>query len=320
MSYPLLDAIEQKGLDDYGWKPAYISFAYFANATSVTLDTANGEDFLFMHRQMINTVNDLANGANPPWSVQGWTQCPTPSDTDWPVPAIPSSITSQSYITYLEGYKSVDFYNTQIVPRQDWINANNYSNLLNMTLGELGAILEYELHTYFHVRFSGFNTIGYRFQDAHPTAFIDTKWDDQDYDYLADFYSAHVNPTFWKIHGWIEFQIAKWLLANNMTEPIAWTSFWVGGPPEQIPQLWTVAADGIARQNHHSKVAGMIVGSVIGAAVVVIILGGIAYWGMLKYRFNGGNRVNQRAHHTQESKPLAKDEEARREGVTGTIN
>ena len=36
---------------------------------------------------------------------------------------------------------------------------------------------------------------------------IEARWDDTRYDFLGDTYSSHVNPIFWKLHGWIDDRI-----------------------------------------------------------------------------------------------------------------
>ena len=43
---------------------------------------------------------------------------------------------------------------------------------------------------------------------------IDPKWDDPSNDDLGDFYSSHVHPTFWRLHGWIDDRINDWARVN----------------------------------------------------------------------------------------------------------
>lgn len=38
---------------------------------------------------------------------------------------------------------------------------------------------------------------------------IDPKWDNPSNDELGDFYSSHVHPTFWRLHGWIDDGIKR---------------------------------------------------------------------------------------------------------------
>ena len=43
---------------------------------------------------------------------------------------------------------------------------------------------------------------------------IDPKWDAPANDDLGDFYSSHVHPVFWRLHGWIDDRINDWAAAN----------------------------------------------------------------------------------------------------------
>lgn len=309
MSYPLLDEIEQREIENLGWKPTLVSYAYRSNGTEVLINGTTGEDFLYMHRKMVQAVNDIAEAAGSPWFVDGWNECPNPAtETVWLVPPVDTVglAGSDDYIDYLNYYKTNDFYTNVIVPAQNYLAVD--ANIEGLTLGELGVKLEYELHTYFHVRFSGYNPIGYRIQSAHPTAFIEEKWDDEDYDYLADFYSAHVNPTFWKIHGWVEKQILRWQSLNlDPSEEITWISTWEYGPLELFDELYKVAEDGAARAGRgdgDDNDAGVIVGSVMGGLVLGMLIALIGFVCMLKIK--GKNEA--KPHHTHESKPLKNTE------------
>jgi len=260
MNWVLLDEIEQRELANLGWKPAYVSFTYINGDINqpIMLMGPTGEDFLWMHNQMINEVNSIAAGITPAvaWRVDGWYDCPPPGDSEWPVPPIPTSIVNDlpGYADYLRPFKSDEFYYEQILPREQQMNNSAY--LKSLTLGEFGTLIEYELHTFFHVRFSAYNPVGYRLQSLHPTVHIDTMWDNVEYDYLADFYSAHVNPTFWKIHGWIERKMVQWATENGYTytlfgasSNLPWTSTWEMGPmdPAILAELEAVGARAEAR-------------------------------------------------------------------------
>ena len=48
---------------------------------------------------------------------------------------------------------------------------------------------------------------------------IDKKWDDEKYDYLGDFHSSHVNPIFWKLHGWVDDCIEFWYDVHIKAHP-----------------------------------------------------------------------------------------------------
>jgi len=308
MNWPLLDEIEQREIENLGWKPLFPSFAYINNDINqpIMLMGPTGEDFLWMHRQMINEVNQKAASIVPAvtWRVDGWYDCPAHTDTTWPVPSVPDDITAVGYREYLNYYKTQDFYDNEIRPREIQMNSTAY--LRSLTLGEFGTLLEYELHTFFHVRFSAYNPIGYRIQSLHPTLHIDTKWDDPEYDYLADFYSAHVNPTFWKIHGWIERKIEHWAIANGYTATtVPWTSTWEMGPMDVaiLRELEAVGARAYERAHSGDSWAKEIVGAVLGALVCCVLILLAGYFCMIKMTKNSSGNAKP-AHHTTESQPL----------------
>jgi len=312
MNWALLDALEQKQIADLGWKPTYVSFTYIDGDINqpVTLYGPTGEDFLYMHHEMVEAVNAIGINASPEWQVVGWENCPDPdNDGGWPVPEAPDT-GSADYEAYLNSYKTRDFYRNTIVPAEQWIADED--NLLSMTLGELGVKLEYELHTYFHVRYAAYNPVGYRMQDLHPTSYIDPMWDDEDYDYLADFYSAHVNPTFWKIHGWVEDRIEDWRQVNQI-DSLTWVSTWEMGPMNAtiLAALEQVAVDAKNRDYHREsqEQAGVIVGSVFGGLIVGFIVAMAIFLCMLKVH-------NARAH---QAKPAARAQEVKSlKGSSGT--
>jgi hypothetical protein len=69
--------------------------------------------------------------------------------------------------------------------------------------------------------------------DPQPTEgdTIGTEWDDPRYDFLGDTYSSHVNPIFWKLHGWIDDRIEDWKIANGVFGDNFWQGTWVGRMP-----------------------------------------------------------------------------------------
>jgi len=279
MNWALLDAIEQQEIENLGWKPVFPSFAYLNGdiGSPITLYGPTGEDFLYMHRKMIKAVNDIAAEVAPPgttpWEVIGWLECPAPDDANWPLPPVPQTIIdgNAGYAEYLGYYKSDEYF--EIIREREAGLTIDY--LKSVTLGEFGTKIEYELHTDFHVRFAAYNPVGYRMQNLHPTSYIEPKWDNPEYDYLADFYSAHVNPTFWKIHGWVELQITNWANANNKDrDNLPWTSTWENGPmnAEILTALEKVAADAKERAREPDNYAGEIVGAVLGGVVVMAMV------------------------------------------------
>jgi hypothetical protein len=100
------------------------------------------------------------------------------------------------------------------------------SYLRSVTLGQLGSDLEFDIHNDLHMRWAGPSAVGFR-PRTPVTEEIDPRWDDPAYDYLGDTYASHVNPIFWKLHGWVDNRIEDWRLANGIEE-IQWTGTWEG--------------------------------------------------------------------------------------------
>jgi hypothetical protein len=48
---------------------------------------------------------------------------------------------------------------------------------------------------------------------------FDTKWLEPEYDHLGETFSSHVNPIFWRLHGWVDDRIEDWFKAQEMVRP-----------------------------------------------------------------------------------------------------
>lgn len=91
--------------------------------------------------------------------------------------------------------------------------------LSRLSLGALGNLLEFTIHNQMHMRWASLP------RDAHGNVAqrgdfdFSEKWDDPAYDYLGDFYSSHVNPLFWRSHGWVDERIEDWFQAHEALTP-----------------------------------------------------------------------------------------------------
>jgi hypothetical protein len=163
-----------------------------------------GEDFLYMHRTMISMLQAAFIEAGLP-CVKGWDHVPSlaefaPPDSD------------------REGAKS----DQALVRLKEWDEAfRNPEWLKTKTLSQVGWALENTLHNNLHMRFATTNPPrGYT--DAAPIGFdgkfpYEWTYDRPAYNWLADPYGAALNPTFWKIHGYVDSIIDRWLEANRFT-------------------------------------------------------------------------------------------------------
>jgi len=233
----LTDAVKLT-LHQLGWEPPRPAL----NAQGrPMLDNFSGEDFLYMHRQMIGRVNDQLRQIGDPGypRIEGWREIPAPGDTDYPVPpawyitTIDDAERRRQIVERLQTVKSDDFFHKHFRFWERQFGDPVY--LRGMSLGELGARLEFTIHNQLHNRFSA-QPFGDRPDpEPNPTGSIPTAWDDPRYDYLGDTYSSHVHSVFWKVHGWVDDRIEDWRYANGAFGPIVWQGTWEGVRPVVQP-------------------------------------------------------------------------------------
>lgn len=203
------------------------------------LDNHSGEDFLYMHRQMIKEVNELlAQLGEPP--LPFWDTIPRPGEnSDFNVPSAwtyndPSESAENNAVmsASLQRVKSDAYFHGPIAIWEAFYTSP--SNLVQLSLGALGNLLEMTIHNNLHMRWAS-EPVGYmpspNFDDTRN---IDPRWDAVSYDYLGDTYSSHVNPIFWYVHGWVDSCIDRWATANGVSE-IAWVGTWTG----KLEDGWT---------------------------------------------------------------------------------
>jgi hypothetical protein len=214
------DDATRAALRQRGWEPPRPSQGPPPDR-ALLLDNGSGEDFLYMHREMIGAVNRvLAEVADPKYPrVEGWPQVPPPGDTEYPVP--PAWETGNPRLDEsLVEVKSDDAYEGMT----EWETAlKDPVRLRQWSLGRLGALVEYTVHNQMHMRWAAESEIR---PDVDPTASnsISEQWDRPSYNWLGDPYSSHVNSVFWKIHGWVDARIDDWMSANGHTGEVPWST------------------------------------------------------------------------------------------------
>jgi hypothetical protein len=208
---------------DPGWEPPRPARD---EAGRLIRDNDSGEDFFFMHRRMIELANEiLSTVADPHYPrVEGWRRAPPPGDADYPVPDFAGS--------GLGEVKSVEYFEQYIARWENQYTDPGY--LRAVTLGQLGSDIEFTIHNDKHMRWAAPSSVGYR-PNTVVTAGIAEQWDAPAYAYLGDTYSSHVNPVFWKIHGWVDDRIEDWKGANGVTGDIPWKGTWVGLNDHHMP-------------------------------------------------------------------------------------
>lgn len=220
---------EKNKLTSLGWKPPRAGRKKNSDGSrGVHFHNDSGEDFLYMHREMIRHANmKLIEIGNTTYKIVGWKSLPEINDSEFPVP--PAWDTgSDGFNAYLNESKDGSFFINTMKKWEKEFKDENY--LKSISLGELGARIEYSIHNRMHVRWCG------KLLDTRPETnpdnpeTIDTKWDNNTYEWLADEYSAHVASIFWKIHGWVDDRINDWAKVNNVTD-INWNGKWLGNMP-----------------------------------------------------------------------------------------
>jgi hypothetical protein len=228
------------------------------------LDNDAGEDFLYMHRQMLIQVSRILSRVNDPNypRVRVWTTVPCPGDADFPVPpawfdpTLDEQIDRRTFFETLQRLKSDIFYQKRLVYWQKLFT--NPAFLRSVSLGTLGSLIEWSIHSSMHMRWAS-SPAGFRPEPGPAEGHtIDPLWDDSRYDYLGDTYASHVNPVFWSLHGWVDDRIEDWKLANGVYGNNFWKGTWVGKMPDEgahdaQPQM--MAPSG-AMQGHEHPAAG----------------------------------------------------------------
>jgi hypothetical protein len=221
-------------LSQAGWEPPRPALA--ANGYPM-LTNDSGEDYLYMHHQMILYANKVLAGLGDPNypRIEGWTALPPPGDPDWPVP--------QAWFDPLEFPIITQFIARSKTDIAFYKNFKSWERLFTdpgflvaVTLGELGSLIHFTLHDGVKRRWSA--VPGGRRPDPGPTDVesIPTEWDGLWYDYLADTYAMQVNPIYWQFYGWVDDRIQDWKLAHSVFGDDFWKGRWVGKMPEPAAQ------------------------------------------------------------------------------------
>lgn len=205
----------------------------------------SGEDFLYFHREMVVMFRHLMAREGAP--IVAWNTIPRPGAPGdavppaWPVPRNPA------FERRIRALKTDEYYWSRMRWWDQQFKDPTY--LSTLTLGEFGSLVEYSVHNDMHIRWSAPP------RDPHTNALLPTGrpqnntdefWDNPKYDWLGDFYSSHVNPYFWRLHGWIDDRVTDWFQAHESKHPgqveahekngLAW--YQTGGPWVAVEKPW----------------------------------------------------------------------------------
>lgn len=184
----------------------------------------SGEDFLFMHRQMLKMISiELTFQGQA--CIAPWKALPHENDKLWPTTTTRSTADGDT-IAQLKR----DFPKAHLAMRMAESELHDPAYLRSVSLSELGQCVEGALHGYLHQMYNdrAGSCRGYR--DANMTC-----------DDLVPPWSAPMNKHFWKIHGLIDGLIGDWLNAHGYTEIAEkcegrrgcyeWQEPWLGNMP-----------------------------------------------------------------------------------------
>jgi hypothetical protein len=99
--------------------------------------------------------------------------------------------------------------------------------LSTLSLGDVGSRVEFTIHNWMHMRWASVtrdptpdkSKRGLPLPAGRTPLDFDTKWLDPEYDYLGETFSSHVNPIFWRVHGWVDARIEDWHRAQESVRP-----------------------------------------------------------------------------------------------------
>ncbi len=224
---------EQKAwLRQNNWQPGPANAERPAGFRPHHYTNHSGEDFLFMHRRMIKAVKDIAGAAAP----GGWGRLPEPT-----VLSNFAAEGKKNTVGNLDGFALPPAW---IIPDDagttSWLVAlrtaatyagrfrvweAQYTNpawLETVTLGQLGGFIEWSIHNWMHMRWTSVQrdpASGLAVPSGRVNDDFDPRWFAPENDHLGATFSSHVNPVFWRIHGWVDNRIEDWFRAQENARP-----------------------------------------------------------------------------------------------------
>lgn len=151
-----------------------------------------GLDFLFMHRQMMAATRAVARARRLRYRPRGWNPIPwNHNDPAWPMPAVSGGASPAKDQTVTDYWR--EMVRSKYADRRQ---------LQRLTLDTLGAEIEEGIHNWMHMHWA----------TDPPARRDDTSTAN---DWLGDPFSAAANPTFWKLHGWIDELMGRWERAQT---------------------------------------------------------------------------------------------------------
>jgi len=237
------------------------------------LDLSNGagEDFLFMHRKMIAMVKDEYVSKGIPY-IESWKTLPRPelpqySYSEEDDPANPRkkiyrfNVLNSGFMVpppqpnddiSIKFLKSQNYFLSVMSQLEKQFKNPRYLSALS--LGALGNLLEFTIHNQMHMRWSSVSRDPTNNEPKNRDDFdFDDKWSNPKYDYLGEFYSSHVNPIFWRLHGWVDDRIEDWFNVHAASNPGEIERYKYQGISWFKPGKWVQASIPFYWPEHHME-------------------------------------------------------------------
>ncbi|WP_405859463.1 hypothetical protein OG361_33270 [Streptomyces sp. NBC_00090] len=214
-------------------------------------DNGAGEDFLYMHREMIQKVRELLSGHGLPM-IQAWTSIPSPNRQSrnrdgFSVPQAWDQGQGDFAFKGLATIKSDEYWQSRMTFLERQFKNPKY--LATLSLDQLGAKIEWLIHNLMHIRWCSLPTEPANplipLPGGRPPTDTSDKWIKATrsgkpfyYDDLNDTFSSHVHPVFWRLHGWVDDRIEDWYAAHDAAHPGQVTRQTVGAVPWFAKGQW----------------------------------------------------------------------------------
>ncbi len=261
---PKMTDLDRSRLQSLGW---YLSDPPFHLDGSLDIANGAGEDFFYMHRRMIRMLHNVYDAARKPRPTS-WIELPDPGAAQYVYMEMPDTKNPELKVfildpehsgvmvppptqEFLEQVGGVPFFRFNKTSRGlTNLMRNLASNLRNprvlsqLSLGAYGNLVEFTVHNWMHMRWASLSrnpdTGASEVRDDYD---ITARWDVPTNDYLGDFHSSHVNPLFWKLHGWVDDCIGAWFAAHEAAHPSQVRPQEVRGIPWFAQGSWVIKAD-----------------------------------------------------------------------------
>ncbi|QZX80770.1 pyoverdine maturation tyrosinase PvdP [Metapseudomonas otitidis] len=224
-----LDDRRRDALRGAGWQPGPRDAERGARGRRKHLN-GSGEDFLFMHRHMLAKARRLQPG------LPNWSRLPLPcpylehdrigfiryqeNHDGNAVPPAWFAWDDDELGQWLHDIKSAQAFYSNFQVWESQYQDPDY--LARLTLAQLGSEMELNIHDWLHMRWATVTrdpSNGMPLPGDRDQVDYGARWFRADNDYLGDPFSSHVNPVFWRFHGWIDDRIEDWYRAHERAHP-----------------------------------------------------------------------------------------------------